>query len=68
MMKDLSKYAEKTLNFLEYSGLTEEQVGLVCAAVLCSLSSKVETAHKMVDYIDHQARLAAESYGMDGRI
>ncbi len=56
---NLSKYAGKTLNFLEDSGLNEEQVGLVCAAVLCSLSAKVETAHQMVDYIDHQARLAA---------
>ena len=60
-MNDLSEYAEKTLNFLEDSGLNEEQVGLVCAAVLCSLSAKVETAHKMLDYIDHQARLAAST-------
>ena len=60
-MKDLSEYAAKTLNVLEDSGLNEEQVGLVCAAVLCSLSEKVETAHAMVDFIDHQARLAAST-------
>ena len=60
---DLSKYAGETLKFLEDSGLNEEQVGLVCAAVLCSLSKKVETAHKMVDFIDHHARLAAVGEG-----
>ena len=56
---DLSKYAGNTLKSLEDSGLTEEQVGLVCAAVLCALSEEVETAHMMVDYVDHHARLAA---------
>jgi len=58
-MKDLPEYASKVLNFLEDSGLTEEQTGLVAAVVLCGVSAEVETAHKMVDYIDHQSRLAS---------
>ncbi len=54
-MMDLSPYAEKTLNFLEGSGLNPENAAMVSAAVLCALSNDVGTAHKMVDFIEHLA-------------
>ena len=53
---DLSKHAEETLDFLKNSGLNPEQAGLVSAVVLCGLVEKIETAHKMVDFIDYKAR------------
>jgi hypothetical protein len=56
---DLSEYAEKTLTFLQDSGLTEEEAAFVCAAVLCALSENSEVAHKMVDYVEYQTSLAA---------
>ena len=50
-MTDLSEHAEKTLKFLQDSGLTVEEAAFVSAAVLCSLSENSEVSHKMVDYI-----------------
>ena len=50
-MNDLSEPAEKTLKFLQDSGLTVEEAAFVSAAVLCSLSENSEVSHKMVDYI-----------------
>ena len=58
-MIDLSEYADKTLTFLEVSGLQPDEVAMVCAAILCALSEKIETAHEMVDFLDCQANLAA---------
>ena len=58
-MNDLSEHADKTLKFLQDSGLTEEEAAFVCAAVLCALSENSEVAHKIVDYIEYQANLAA---------
>lgn len=58
-MQDLSRHADKTLQFLERSGLDPEETGLVAAAVLCAVTVEVETAHRMVEYIDTLAKLAA---------
>ena len=55
---DLSEYADKTLTFLEVSGLQPDEVAMVCTAILCALSDEIETAHEMVDFIDRQACLA----------
>ena len=61
VMLDISPHAEKTLDFLEGSGLNPEDAAMVCAAVLCAFSKDVGTAHKMVDFIDHlSARIAKE--------